>query len=73
MQLAGSTMRRLFVLIGAKVKQLNDYVAKWVQFRSLWGLGSEYVFNCLSDSAAHWQQLLTDIKRARTTFDRTET
>ena len=32
-----------------------------------------YVFNRLGDSLANWQQLLTEIKRTRTTFDTTET
>jgi dynein heavy chain 1 len=55
------------------VQQLKDYVAKWLQFQSLWDLEAEYVFNRLGDSLAHWQQLLTEIKRARSVFDTTET
>jgi hypothetical protein len=55
------------------VQQLKDYVAKWLQFQSLWDLEAEYVFNRLGDSLALWQQLLTEIKRTRTTFDTTET
>jgi len=61
------------VLIENKVQQLKDYVAKWLQFQSLWDLETEYVVNRLGDSLAHWQQLLTEIKRARATFDTTET
>ncbi len=61
------------MLIEAKVQQLKDYVAKWLQFQSLWDLEAEYVFNRLGDSLAHWQQLLTEIKRSRITFDTTET
>ncbi len=30
------------------------------------------VFNRLGDSLAHWQRLLTEIKRAHTTFNTTE-
>ncbi|KAI0249468.1 cytoplasmic dynein heavy chain 1 [Lactifluus subvellereus] len=67
------TLQRPFALIEAKVQQLKDYVAKWLQFQSLWDLEAEYVFNRLGDSLAHWQQLLTEIKRARATFDTTET
>jgi len=67
------TLQRPFVLIENKVQQLKDYVAKWLQFQSLWDLEAEYVFNRLGDSLAHWQQLLTEIKRARTTFDTAET
>ncbi|KAF8883831.1 dynein heavy chain, N-terminal region 1-domain-containing protein [Infundibulicybe gibba] len=52
-----------------KVQQLKDYVGKWLQFQSLWDLEAEYVFNRLGDSLANWQQLLTEIKKARSTFD----
>lgn len=48
-------------------------MAKWLQFQSLWDLEAEYVFNRLGDSLAHWQQLLTEIKKARSTFDTSET
>ncbi|KAJ3861643.1 dynein heavy chain, N-terminal region 1-domain-containing protein [Lentinula novae-zelandiae] len=67
------TLRRPFALIETKVQQLREYVAKWFQFQSLWDLEAEYVFNRLGDSLAHWQQLLTEIKKARATFDTSET
>ncbi|KAF8627873.1 hypothetical protein AX15_004203 [Amanita polypyramis BW_CC] len=67
------TLQRPFVLIEQKAQQLKDYVAKWLQFQSLWDLEAEYVFNRLGDSLAHWQQLLTEIKKARSTFDTSET
>ncbi|KAH8120488.1 cytoplasmic dynein heavy chain 1 [Phellopilus nigrolimitatus] len=68
-----STLERPFILIENKVQQLKDYVGKWLQFQSLWDLEAEYVFNRLGDSLAHWQQLLTEIKKARSTFDTSET
>jgi len=63
------------VLIEAKVQQLKDYVTnlKWPQSQSLWDLEAEYAFNRLDDSFAHWQRLLTEVKRTRTTFGTTET
>ncbi|TDL28910.1 hypothetical protein BD410DRAFT_738739 [Rickenella mellea] len=66
-------LERPFALIENKVQQLKDYVGKWLQFQSLWDLEAEYVFNRLGDSLAHWQQLLTEIKKARATFDTSET
>ncbi|KAI0042887.1 hypothetical protein FA95DRAFT_1563857 [Auriscalpium vulgare] len=68
-----NTLERPFALVESKVQQLKEYVAKWLQFQSLWDLETEYVFNRLGDSLAHWQQLLTEIKKARSTFDTTET
>ncbi|PPR06552.1 hypothetical protein CVT26_000730 [Gymnopilus dilepis] len=68
-----NTLEKPFSLIELKVQQIKDYVAKWLQFQSLWDLEAEYVFNRLGDSLAHWQQLLTEIKKARSTFDTSET
>jgi len=34
-----------------------------------WDLKAEYVFNRPRDSLANWQQLLTEIKKVRSTFD----
>ena len=68
-----NTLQRPFALIENKVQQLKEYVAKWLQFQSLWDLEAEYVFNRLGDSLANWQQLLTEIKKARSTFDTSET
>ena len=60
-------------MIETKVQHLKDYIGKWLQFQSLWDLEAEYVFNRLGDSLAHWPQLLTEIKKARTTFDTSDT
>lgn len=68
-----ATLERPFALIEDKVQQLKEYVAKWLQFQSLWDLEAEYVFNRLGDSLALWQQLLTEIKKARSTFDTSDT
>ncbi|KAI0089933.1 dynein heavy chain, N-terminal region 1-domain-containing protein [Irpex rosettiformis] len=68
-----TTLERPFALIEGKVQQLKEYVGKWLQFQSLWDLEAEYVFNRLGEDLSHWQQLLTEIKKARSTFDTSET
>ncbi|QRW27158.1 dynein heavy chain, cytoplasmic [Rhizoctonia solani] len=68
-----STLVRPFDLVETKVQQVKEYVAKWLQFQSLWDLEAEYVFTRLGDSLANWQQLLTEIKRTRQTFDNSDT
>ena len=67
------TLERPFTLIETKVQHLKDYVGKWLQFQSLWDLEADYVFNRLGESLALWQQLLTEIKKARSTFDTSDT
>lgn len=66
-------LQKPFALIETKVQLLTAYVSKWLQFQSLWDLEPDYVFNRLGDSLAAWQQLLTEIKKARSTFDTSET
>ncbi|KAF7327657.1 hypothetical protein MKEN_00345100 [Mycena kentingensis (nom. inval.)] len=73
MQLPDMVLQRPFALIETKVQQLTEYVGKWLQFQSLWDLEAEYVFNRLGDSLQNWQQLLTEIKKTRSTFDTSET
>ena len=68
-----SILERPFALIETRIRDLTVYVSKWLQFQSLWDLESEYVFNRLGDSLASWQALLTSIKKARSTFDTSET
>jgi len=68
-----TTFTRSFLLIEQKVQQLKDYVAKWLQFQSLWDLEAEYVFNRLGEDLKLWQQLLTEIKKTRSTFDTSDT
>ncbi|KAF8610057.1 hypothetical protein BDV93DRAFT_517252 [Ceratobasidium sp. AG-I] len=64
---------RPFNLVETKVQQVKEYVAKWLQFQSLWDLEAEHVFARLGDSLANWQQLLIEIKRTRQTFDNSDT
>jgi hypothetical protein len=72
-QLPEHTIERPFSLIENKIQEIQDYVGKWLQFQSLWDLEAECVFNRMGDSLSNWQQLLTEIKKARSTFDTFET
>lgn len=72
-QLPSDTLLKPLSLIESKVQELTTYVAKWLQFQSLWDLEAEYVFSRLGDSLASWQQLLTEIKKTRQTFDTSDT
>ncbi|PWN49680.1 cytoplasmic dynein heavy chain 1 [Violaceomyces palustris] len=66
------TLEKPFLLIEAKLAEVGSYVAKWLQFQSLWDLESEHVFARLGDSLGHWQQLLAEIRRTRSTFDNSD-
>lgn len=51
---------------------MAKYVNKWLEFQALWDLESEYVYNRLGDSLNDWQQLLSEIRKTRSTFDTSE-
>lgn len=72
-QFPDDTLQRPFALIEVRVQQLKTYVGKWLQFQSLWDLEAESVYARLGDDLAYWQQLLTEIKKTRATFDTSET
>lgn len=55
------------------MQHISSYVAKWLQFQSLWDLESEYVYTRLGDSLSLWQQLLLEIRKTRSTFDNSDT
>ncbi|KAG0004346.1 hypothetical protein BGZ79_009578 [Entomortierella chlamydospora] len=67
------SLTNAYEVIEAKVTQVKGYVDIWLQYQSLWDLESQYIFNFLGDDLAKWQQLLLEIKKARTTFDNSET
>ncbi|KAJ9053275.1 dynein heavy chain [Entomophthora muscae] len=58
--------------IEAKIKEVTDYVNIWLQYQSLWDLEPELIYNQLGEDLHKWQQILTEIKRARSTFDNSE-
>lgn len=57
----------------AKLSEVSEYVGVWLQYQSLWDLEANYVFSELGEDLGRWQQILQEIRKARTTFDRSET
>ncbi|PIA14754.1 hypothetical protein COEREDRAFT_46106 [Coemansia reversa NRRL 1564] len=53
--------------------QAAAYVRIWLQYQALWDLQTDYVLHFLGDDLTRWQAMLLEIKRARSTFDTSET
>jgi len=68
-----NSLEHAYSLIETKVNAVASYVNIWLQYQSLWDLESTHVFNILGDNLAKWQQILFEIKKARSTFDNSET
>lgn len=55
-----------------KIKQMQEYVAEWLRYQTLWDLQPEMLYSKLGDDIGCWMHTLVEIKKSRTTFDTTE-
>ena len=58
--------------VEGRLKEVSEYVDKWLQFQSLWDLRTEQVYAILGEDLARWLQLLQEIRKSRATFDTSE-
>lgn len=65
-------LSQVYNAIEARLKEVSEYVDKWLQFQSLWDLRSEQVYDILGDDLSQWLQLLQEIRKSRGTFDTSE-
>ncbi|KAH6676840.1 cytoplasmic dynein-like protein 1 heavy chain 1 [Halenospora varia] len=65
-------LSQVYSSIESKLRNIGEYVDKWMQFQSLWDLQSEQVYEVLGEQLSKWLQLLQEIRKARSTFDTTE-
>ncbi|KAI9501195.1 dynein heavy chain [Coemansia spiralis] len=59
--------------VTAMTKQAASYVQIWLQYQALWDLQIDYVLSFLGNDLTRWQSILLEIRRARSTFDNSET
>jgi dynein heavy chain 1, cytosolic len=72
-QIPGNSLEKAYEIIETKLKEVSEYVNIWFQFQSLWDLEANNVYAHLGDDLQKWQQILTEIKKSRTTFDNSDT
>lgn len=65
-------LSHVYSVVEGRLKEVSEYVDKWLQFQSLWDLRSEQVYDILGDDLAQWLQLLQEIRKSRATFDTSE-
>ncbi|KKK21233.1 dynein heavy chain [Aspergillus ochraceoroseus] len=65
-------LNHVYNAIETRLKEVSEYVDKWLQFQSLWDLQSEQVYDILGDDLSQWLQLLQEIRKSRATFDTSE-
>ena len=62
----------VYQTIEDKLSEIVAYAEKWLQFQSLWDLETDNVYGALGEDLTKWLHLLQDIRKARETFDTSE-
>ncbi|KAJ2798624.1 dynein heavy chain, partial [Coemansia helicoidea] len=69
----GGSVHEAYESIERMAGQAAAYVQIWLQYQALWDLQMDHVVQFLGPDLMRWQTLLLEIKRARATFDTSET
>ena len=60
-------------VIDQVVAKVSEYARVWLQYQALWDMQTDMIIARLGDNLDMWQKLLVAIKKARRTFDTSET
>ncbi|KAJ3135949.1 hypothetical protein HK100_002228 [Physocladia obscura] len=71
-KIPSTSLVNVYEAIEKKLTVVDDYVSKWLQYQSLWDLQTDSIYNAIGDDLAKWHQLVLEIKKARSTFDNSE-
>jgi dynein heavy chain 1 len=66
-------LQKAYSTIESKLEEVQKYVVIWLQYQALWDMEANTLYSQLGTDLNKWQQLLGEIKRARTTFDNSAT
>lgn len=72
-KLSGKLLEQAYEVIENRIKIVNKYLSIWLRYQSLWDLEPDYIYNQLKDDLSLWKQIVLEIKKARSTFDNSET
>ena len=73
MQLLGSSvLQAAYGTIEDHLARADQYTQKWLQYQGLWDVSVGTIAEKLGQDIGAWQQLLTEIRQARTTIESSE-
>ena len=64
-----SVLAEPFIVMEQKLAQAKEYTEQWLQYQALWDASSSELAEKVGRDIRKWQQLLSEIKSARTTID----
>ncbi|CCG82670.1 Dynein heavy chain [Taphrina deformans PYCC 5710] len=56
-------------VMNTSTRQVQAYIDKWLSFQSLWDLQPQELWSYLGDDLAKWLQVMSELRKSRTTFD----
>lgn len=62
-------LKKVYSTIEDHLSQASDYIQKWLQYQALWDVSVGTVADRLGRNILQWQQLLGEIKSARSTIE----
>lgn len=68
-KLPNGMLDRAYDTLESKLREIEQYVKIWLQYQALWDMEPNAIYSQLGADLERWQQLLNEIKRARSTFD----
>ena len=68
----GDDLLNVHNLINSRIASVNDYLKVWTQYQALWDMQPDAIHTILGENMQSWLDMLNEIKRARATFDTSE-
>eukprot|EP00052_Salpingoeca_macrocollata_P029602 m.302295 g.302295 ORF g.302295 m.302295 type:complete len:4671 (+) comp22998_c0_seq14:51-14063(+) len=64
---------KTYGIVESYLSAMQQYVQVWLRYQALWDMQTDTILTRLGDDMSKWRDLLVEIKRARKTFDTSET
>ena len=64
-----SVLKKAYCVIEDHLNKANEYTQKWLQYQALWDVSVDTIVEKVGISISKWQQLVTEIKAARSTIE----
>ncbi|TRY63473.1 hypothetical protein TCAL_02090 [Tigriopus californicus] len=68
-----AVLEKAYSGIETTIDTVKAYVDEWLRYQSLWDLQPDSLVQKFKENVDEWMRLLADIKRARSTFDTSDT
>jgi dynein heavy chain 1 len=68
-QIPHELLIKSYTVVDTTVFEVQTYVSTWLQYQALWDMDAQRAIASVGEDLAKWQQILTEIKNERNSFD----